>query len=463
MTDLNDFRARHSGPVYLPEDSGYDDVRPTWNADAEGRPAVIARARNVADVQAAFAYARGHELQVAVRGGKHSFPGHSTCEGGMVIDLSLNHEVKVDPQRRVAEAEAGVLWGEFDSATQAHGLAATGGMVGHTGIAGLTLGGGMGYLGRRFGLACDNLIGADMVTPDGEFVTASAEENPELFWGLRGGGGNFGVVTKFHYRLHELPNSLLHAWFIYRREDIAEVAPFWEQWTLAAPNELGSNFHFFMIPGGDTLPPGYETAPVVGVRATWNGADHDAGRAYFAQVPRFKTPLAERTVEIAYTDVQTLFDKRHRHGLRYYIKSGNVSTITPGLLSSIEETVADAPPRVQFHLLRLGGAISEVAEDATAYSDRAAAFTYEMTLSWDDPSVGESRKQWARGAYATAEPHLTGGVYVNFLSGEEEVDRIAVAHGPEKFARLRTLKERYDPENVLRLNPNIRPRTATMA
>jgi len=440
------------GDVLEPGDPGYDEARSIWNGSFDKRPALIARCSGVADVIAALAHARAEGFEIAVRGGGHSIPGHSSSEGGIVIDLSPMKGIRVDPARRTVRAQAGVTWGELDRETQAFGLAVTGGQITHTGIAGLTLGGGLGWLMRNFGLTCDNLIAADVVTADGRLVHASDDENPELLWGLRGGGGNFGVVTSFEFRLHDLP-LVLAGPIVHRAERGAEGLRFLRDFLADAPDALTTFGVFATCPPHEPFPAELWGQPVFLIVPCWSG-DLDEGQRVVQPLREFGPPDADLCGPMPYTALQSMLDGAAPWGMRHYGKSG--------LLAGLDDAVIDAlvdhasrfeDPLSQVMVGQLGGAVSRVAPDATAFSGRGAKFFYHCILLWDDPAGDERHAQLARSLAAALSQHGAGS-YVNFQDAEGDVRD---AYADRTYERLVALKREYDPENVFRLNQNIRP------
>lgn len=449
--------SRHfRGAVIRPGDAAYDAGRRIWNGAIDRRPALIARCTGAADVRAAVGFARERELVVAVRGGGHNVAGTAVCDGGIVIDLSPMKGMWVDPRARVARAQPGLLWGEFDHETQPFGLATPGGIVTHTGIAGLTLGGGLGWLMRRHGLTADNLLSADVVTADGALVRASAEEHADLFWGLRGGGGNFGIVTSFEYRLHAVGPTVLAGVILHPAARAREVLAFYRDYIASAPDELMTIVVLRMAPPAPFLPESIHGQPVVIIAVCCAGPVEEGERAV-APLRRFGEPLADLIRPTPYASHQALLDASVPHGLGYYWKSEYLRPLSDALIDTL---VAHAwrveTPESYAAMFHMGGAVGREDPDGSAFEDRRA--THAMTIDgvWSEPTASGACIAWARSFWEAVRPHSTGRVYMNFL-GEEGEDRVRAAYGTTKYERLRALKRKYDPTNFFRMNQNIVP------
>ena len=440
-----------------PDHEGYDEARSIWNGAIDRRPACIARCTGVADVVAAVRFARERELPVAVRSGGHGVGGHAICDGGLVIDLSPMQGIRVDPAGRTARAEAGVLWGELDRETQLHGLATVGGIVTHTGIAGLTLGGGIGWLMRKHGATVDNLVSVDLVTAEGELLTASEDQNPDLFWGLRGGGGNFGIVTSFEYRLHRVGPIVLAGPIFHRLEDAREVLRFYREFIAAAPDELTTIFDLSVAPPLPFLPEDVHGNPIVMVGACYAGAPEDGIEAV-RPLKEFGTPIVDLLEPKPYTALQSMFDPLVPHGWHRYWKSVELPPLTDDAIDTlVEHAFAVTSPKSYCIVFQLGGALARVGEDETAFSQRDAAHNVNINAVWtEDDVAGERHVAWARDFYSAMQPHARERVYVNFL-GDEGAHRVRQAYGVRQYERLAKLKRRYDPTNFFRLNQNIEP------
>jgi FAD/FMN-containing dehydrogenase len=446
---IEELRSVLRGPVIGPADPDYEAARRVHNGMIDRRPAVIARCTGAADVMAALRFGRVRELPIAVRGGGHNVAGKAVCDDGIVIDLSAMKGIRVDPASRSVRAEAGLTWGEFDRETQAFGLATTGGAISSTGIAGLTLGGGIGWLQRKHGLTCDNLLSADVVTADGRFLTASQTEHPDLFWGLRGGGGNFGIVTSFEYRLHPL-GPILAGPVVYPLSAAKDVCRFFRDFMQDAPDEISGAFAL------GPLPDGGRAAVLFLVYA---GAP-DEGEKVVAPVREFGSPLEDLLAPMSYCDVQRLYDEDFPFGVRNYWKSSNVATLSDDAIDTMVAYMESAPSlRPMVFVERLGGAIALVPADATAFGHRDAEYDLVIASIWSEDAEQEAHIEWARSFWEAMQPHATESVYVNYL-GEEGEDRVRAAYGDAHYARLAELKRKYDPENILRSNQNIQPTPA---
>jgi FAD/FMN-containing dehydrogenase len=452
---LSGFRERFQGEVVVPGDPGYDRARAVWNATADGHPAVVARCTGTEDVVAAVRFARERDLLVAVRGGGHSYPGFSTCDGGIVIDLSPMGEVRVDPDRRVARAGGGALLGELDRQAQAFGLACPSGHVSHTGVGGLTLGGGVGRLSRKHGLTVDNLLAVELVTAEGERVTASRDEHPDLFWGLRGAGVNFGVATVFELRLHPVGPLVLAGIGVYPIERAREVAAAFTTYMATAPDEVTAGMGYFVAPAGPPFPPPVAGRPVVVVNATHAGPSADAERDL--EPLRELGPVLDAFAPRPYLDLQRESDEHYRWGKRNYWKGLLLEALHEDAVDAVVERLAAAPgPDCGVGLVSLGGAFGRVPEDATAFSGRDATLWLITEAVWLDQAEDEARIGWGRDAMAALGPFATSVNYVNDL-GQLDQDAVRGAYGPAKYDRLVALKRTWDPDNLFRRNQNIRP------
>jgi FAD/FMN-containing dehydrogenase len=395
---------------------------------------------------------------VAVRGGGHGVAGLAVCDAGVVIDLSPMRGIAVDPAARTARAQAGVLWGEIDAATQEHGLATVGGIVTHTGIAGLTLGGGIGWLMRRFGATVDNLLSAEVVTADGDVVRACAQEQPELFWGLRGGGGNFGIVTSFQYGLHAVGPTVLAGPILHALEDGPEVLRFYRDYVAEAPDELTTIVTLRQAPPLAFLPAELHGQPVVMVAVCYAGPV-ERGEEILAPLRRFGRPLVDAVGPRPYVELQSLFNAGVPHGWHYYWKSWELPPLQDAAIDTlVEQAQRITSPRSYVIVFQLGGALARVGENDTAFGQRDAAHDVNINAVWlpGDPTRDE-HVRWTRECYAALEPFATGRTYVNFLADEGQ-QRVRAAYGEQRYARLVALKRAHDPDNVFRLNQNIDPR-----
>ena len=443
------------GELIQPGDPSYDEHRKVWNGSIERTPAVVARCAGTQGVVDAVELARESGLPTAVRGGGHSFPGHSTCDDGIVIDLGKMKRITVDPDGRTARVEAGVLLGELDAATQAHGLAVPAGIVTHTGVAGLTLGGGIGWLHRKYGLTVDQLVSATMVTAGGEVVRASDAENTELFWGLRGGGGNFGVVTEFEFRLNELGPTVLAGPIFWPIEDSPDVLRFYRDWIAEAPNELMTIVMHRKAPPLDFVPPELHGRLIVAVVCCWSG-DPEEGEQAIRPLREFASPVLDLCEPKPFVEHQAMFDPSFPHGRWYYMRSCDVAELTDEVIDiTVEHSMRIRSPLTSFPIWQLGGAIREVGEEETAFGGRGVGHTFNITAATEGEEGFEQEREWVRGFWSALEP-FHESVYVNFLMDEGQ-DRVRQAYGPAKYERLVALKRQYDPDNLFRLNQNISP------
>ncbi|RJQ67955.1 MAG: FAD-binding oxidoreductase [Desulfobacteraceae bacterium] len=443
--NIRKFREGLRGRLFLPGDQGYDNARKVFNGMIDKRPALIVRCAGVADVMAAVNFARETQLLVAVRGGGHGVVGNAVCDDGLVIDLSRMKSVRVDPGNRTARAEGGATWGDFDHETQAFGLATTGGIVPSTGIAGLTLGGGIGYLNRKYGLTCDNLLSADVVTADGLLLKASAEENEDLFWGLRGGSGNFGVVTSFEYRIHRV-GPVLAGEIVYSLDHAKEVLRFYRDWSTAAPEEVRADAT--LLSGSD--------GPALAVIVCYCGAVEE-GERVLRPLRSFGSPIVDTVAPVPYATVQNLLTEVFQPGLLHYWKAGFLRAFSDDAIEAIVDFFAGAvtAPFAAIAIEHLGGAVSRVAPQDTAFSHRDAQHSLLVLRMWQDLADSEDNLDWARKCYRTIAPFLESGVYVNYLGDEGEAG-VRAAYGAN-YERLAAIKNKYDPTNFFRMNQNIKP------
>jgi hypothetical protein len=450
--------AGFGGQLVQAGDPGYDDARAVWNGMIDCRPALVARCASADDVVAAVDLAREHGLTVAVRGGGHSVAGFGTCDDGIVIDLSAMNAVAVDPAGRTARAQAGATWGDFDAATQAHGLAVTGGRFSTTGIAGLTLGSGSGWLERRCGLTADNLLSVELVTAAGEQITVSETEHPDLFWGLRGGGGNFGIVTSFTYRLHEIGPIILGGLLVSlpdRAEGILRYAR--DHWP-SAPDDLGGGIAFISAPPEPFVPAEMHFEPVVGQVICWTG-DPEEGERVLAPIREVAQPVMDMVQPMPYTALQSMLDAGGPKGIQGYMKAGFMAELGDEAIAKVARHGAGrAGPLAQIIMEPLGGAVARVGEEDTALGRRDMAWCYHALGMWMEPDeeTADAHMAWARGLSDDLRPHVTDGVYLNYTSDTGD-ERVRATYGPVKYDRLVALKDRWDPDNLFRLNQNVTP------
>ena len=457
---LDSLRASFRGELVLPSDDAYETARRVWNAFIDKRPALIARCTGVADVIRAIEFAQKHRLPVAVRGRGHNVAGHGTCDGGMVIDLSAMRGISLDLVRRRATAQAGASWGDLDHETQTYGLATTGGMVSTTGLAGLTLGGGIGWLMRKHGSACDNLLAAEIVTAGGRVARASAEENPDLFWGLRGGGGNFGIVTSFEFRLHPVGPMVTAGPIFFPADQASELLGFYREWVQGAPDELTTVLSLATAPATPLLPKAIHGKRVAIVVSCFAGEPHDAA-AFLRPLREFGAPVADLIRPMSYEALQTSVDSDWGPGAHNYFKSGYLERVDDAAIETLVQWHARVEsPHSEIHLHHLGGAVARVAEGETAFAHRSAPYLLNVLARWTDSARSQTNIDWARNLYASMIPFGTGGVYVNFL-GQEGDDRVRAAYGTDTYERLVELKNTYDPSNLFRINQNIPPNASS--
>ena len=452
MAAIRGFRGR----VLAPGDADYDAARSVWNGAIDRKPAVIARCVDRGDILAALRYARERDLLVSVRGGGHGVAGHAVNDGGVVIDLSPMKGVRVDSERRIATVEAGALWGDVDAMTQAFGLATTGGIVSHTGVAGLTLGGGIGWLMRKYGTSADNLLAADVVTADGRHARASIEDDTELLWGLRGGGGNFGIASSFEFALHAIGTTVLAGPIAWPMEEAPRVMRFYRDFVREVPDELTTIVQFRTLPPFPAFPPQFHGRKVLQIAAVWVGTIAD-GERVLQPLRACGQPLFDLVAPRPYVAQQALNDKAVPHGWHYYWKSAQVPELDDDAIDALtEHSLAMRSSRSFTVIFHLGGAIARIGENDTAYSHRSARYNININAVWlaAEP-VGPVETQWARDLFERlrASRHA---VYVNFLMDEGR-ERVRQAYGAAKYERLAALKRRVDPDNVFRMNQNIAP------
>lgn len=452
-------RASLRGVLLQPGDEGYDGARRVWNAMIDRHPALIVRCAGVADVIRAVTFARTHDMLVSVRGGGHNVTGNAVCDGGIVIDLSPMKGVRVDPVAQTVRAEAGLTWGELDHETQAFGLAVTGGQVSHTGISGLTLGGGVGHLMRKHGLTIDNLLSVDIVTADGRLLTASATKNEDLFWGVRGGGGNFGIVTSFEYQLHPVGPIVLGGMAVYPAEQAQDLLHFFRAFMATAPDDLMATVTFLTAPPAPFIPAHLQGTLMVAVILCHSGPTEQAERDV-AALRAFSPPAVDLIGPIPYTAIQQIVDAGSPYGLlQVYLKSDHLAELSNEVIDIIvAHTATITSPQSVVILFPLGRAVSRVRKDETAFGHRDATYDYVIYSMWTDPQEAERHIQWTR-AFAAAMQPFSIGVYVNEMLNEGE-ERVRAAYPPETYERLVALKNKYDPANVFRMNQNIKPTTS---
>jgi FAD/FMN-containing dehydrogenase len=451
---IEELRQAIRGPIVTPEDEGYDEARAVWNGLHDERPALVAQPTGAADVAAAVGFARSHDLPIAVRGGGHSIAGFSTCNDGIVIDLSRMRGVLVEPAERRAYVGGGATWADVDHETQAHGLATTGGLVSTTGVGGFTLGGGIGWLMRKHGLACDNLLAAEVVTADGRIVHASESENADLFWGLRGGGGNFGIVTQFELALHPVGPTVYAGPIFYPADDAGALLRLFRDWSADTPDDVTGFVTLMTAPPLPVIPEEWHGKKVAAFIAVSAGPV-DEGAAMVGDFRTVAEPIADLLGPMPYTMIQSLIDPLWPKGINAYFKATNLASLNDGLIDAFCELHVSAPgPQCEIHVHQMGGAVARVPEGATAFAERSMPFVLDAVAGWQDAAATEEHVVWARAVNDAAAGASTGRAYVNFL-GDTGAGRSS--YSPETYKRLAGLKREYDPTNVFRLNQNIEP------
>jgi len=455
LAALADLERSFHGQIVRQGDAQYEAVRAIWNGSIDRFPALIARCADVADVVAAVRFGRRTGVLTAVRSGGHSFPGLSSCDGGIVIDLSLMKAIRVDPEARTVRAQAGVLLGELDQATQPFGLAVPSGIVTHTGMAGLTLGGGIGWLMRKYGLTVDQLRSVNVVTAGGELVTADADTNSDLFWGVRGGGGNFGIVTEFEFRLNPLGPVVLAGPIFWPMHASPDVLRFYRDWITDVPDELTTIVVHRHAPPLTAIPADLHGAPVITVVCCYAGPVEE-GERVVRPMREFGTPVLDLCAPKPFLDHQSMFDPSFPHGWWYYFRSCDVAELTDEVIDIVAKNALQIrSPLTAFPIFQRGGAIARIGDEATAFHGRAAGHTVNINATTATAAGFDEERDWSRNFWSELVPYQTG-VYANFLMDEGE-DRVRQAFGAAKYEKLKALKRRYDPDNFFRLNQNIRP------
>ena len=442
---IEELKKQVRGEVLQPADAGYDEARTIYNAMIDRRPAVIVRCSGTADAAACVRFAREHDLPLSIRGGGHNVAGNAVCDGGLMLHMGKLRGVRVDVKNRTATAQPGVTLGDYDRATTSLDLVTPVGVVSGTGIAGLTLGGGLGWLMGKYGLACDNLIGAEVVTAEGKIVQASETENADLLWGLRGGGGNFGVVTEFRYRLYPLEPTIAGL-LIYPLEKSKEVLCFFREITPQCPDELAVAAALLNTPDG---------LPACGLVVCYNG-DPKQGEKVLAPIRAFGPPVADAVGPVPFIQHQSLFDPAYPPGRFHYWKAGFMNALPEEAMEVAIEHFARRPsPMAALMFEHMHGAASRVPAEATAFAHRFNHYNFSAFGVWENASDNDVNRKWVQDFWQAARPYLSGRAYVNYLS-QEGADRVREAYGPN-YERLATLKKKYDPTNFFRLNQNIPP------
>jgi FAD/FMN-containing dehydrogenase len=452
---VQELRDALRGELLQPGDDGYEEAKRAWNGAHDGRePAVVVQCTGAADVIAALGFARAHDLTVAVRGGGHSVPGYSTCDGGMVIDLGPMRNVRVDPAARRAYVGPGAVWGDVDHESQQFGLATTGGLVTTTGVAGFTLGGGIGWLMRAYGLACDNLVGADVVTADGQFLHASADENPDLLWGLRGGGGNFGIVTSFELALHPVGPEVYAGPLFLPGDAAGDLLRFFRDWAPDQPDAITTAISLATAPPLPVIPEEWHGKKVAILIAVCAGPVED-GETLCRDLRTIAEPVADLIHPMPYTFIQGLLDPLWPKGINAYFKATNLARLSDETIDSLVALHLDTPgPQCEIHVHQMGGAVARVGQGDTAFPERSMPFVLNAVTGTPEAELLGANTEWARAVIASANADETGRAYVNFLDDTSEAESV---YGEETYRRLVALKDEYDPTNVFRLNQNVAP------
>lgn len=459
-SSLEKFKTGITGKIILPTDEEFEDARLVWNGMIDQHPAMIAHCKNAQDVITTVNFAREHRLLTAVRGGGHNVAGLGTCAGGLVIDLSAINQVELDLERKVAIVGGGAKWGDVDPVTQAYGLATPGGVVSDTGVAGLTLGGGFGHIRNKFGLTCDNLLAVEMVTAQGELIRASETENRELLWGLRGGGGNFGVVTRFDFQLHPLGPEVFLCFVFHHGEDLADAFRFFRDFSQNAPDEVSALAFSGIFPdGSEAFPPEAYGKPFIAFMGVYAG-EPEKGESAFAPLQEYAQPVTDYSGKVFYKTAQSILDEDYpSHEMRYYWKSINIMKLDEDALNIISEYARLQPSQFSTtDLWHIGRAVKKVSEDHAAFNGRHASFLLNIEANWIEPEDDQANIEWVREFLEKMKPHSDGSLYLNFAGLQEEGESMMKsAYGPQ-YARLAALKTKYDPQNLFRLNHNIQPR-----
>ncbi|MGD8792904.1 MAG: FAD-binding oxidoreductase [Anaerolineae bacterium] len=456
-SQLAEFSQQIRGDLIYADDKAYEEARAIWNGMIDKSPAAILRCAGTADVVKAVKFAGEHDLLLSVRGGGHNVAGHALCDGCLTIDLSQMKGIHVDPHTQTARVQPGVNLGDLDRETQIFGLATPTGIVSETGLAGLTLGGGFGWLTRKHGFTADNLLSADVVTADGRVLRASQDENPDLFWGIRGGGGNFGIVTSFEYQLHPVGPDVLAGLVVHRMEDAADVLRFYRDFAAEAPQELGSMAVFRLAPPAPFIPEALRGQPIMALILFYAG-DVKKGEDVVRPLREFGQPLADLVNVKSYIAHQTALDQGQPEGYQYYWKSEYLSQLDDEVIETAVAYSAEmTSSQTRVAIFQLGGAASQVDEMATATGHREAEYILAINNGWENPADNEQQIQWTRDFWREVQQFSTGGAYVNFMSADEGQERVKAGYGAEKYERLVEVKSRYDPNNFFRINQNVKP------
>lgn len=460
MVNIEDLQTTFRGRIIQKSDADYNEARQVWNGYIDKHPELIAQCTGTADVIDAVNFARKNDIEVSVRGGGHNVAGSALCDGGMVIDLSKMRGIHVDASRKTARVQGGATWGDLDRETQVFGLAAPGGVVSTTGVAGLTLGGGLGWLRKKYGLSCDNLRSVDIVTAAGELLTASQNENQELFWALKGGGGNYGIVTSFEFNLHEVGPTVMMCAVMYPIKIAEKVLSTWKDYMMSSPDEISSQALFWAIPDIEDFPEEARGRHVVIISAMYAG-DPDEGEEAFQELRNIDTPLVDLSGKIPFTVAQSMFDPFFpEHERYYYFKSQDLASLNQETRAALIEGAKNRPvPSMLFAIWHYGGEMNRIGSNDTAFGSRDTTFLFSVDAIWDDPGDSEKVISWSREFLDNMKRFSSEGMYVNFSGfGEEGEDLVQAAYG-DNYDRLQKIKAKYDPENFFHINQNIEPAT----
>ena len=455
QTTIQKFSQTLSQPLIMPFDPGYDEGRSIWNGMVDKRPAMIAKCLNADDIKNCVNFARRNDLLVSIKGGGHNVAGRAVCDGALMIDLSQMNAIVVDPTQRTARVESGATIGELDVATQKFGLATPVGIVSKTGIAGLTLGGGNGHLGRKHGLTIDNLLSVELVTAKGDLISANDTENSDLFWALRGGGGNFGVVTSFEFKLHKIGPEIMTAKVFYPIEDAKQVLRFYREFTSDAPDELAAYALIVTVPPVDPFPESLQGKTAILLLVSYAGSLDD-GQVALEPLEKFGNPFLRAIMPTSFIELQTSFDKSSPHGIRNYWKAHYIDHLSDEAIDVLIDHCHDIPgPFTVIGFEPFGGAIARVEESATAFPQRSASYILGLFSGWIDSEDDEKNINWTRELYNKMTPFTSGGAYSNYLDNDDN-DKVSTSYGAN-YSRLQEVKNKYDPKNFFRLNQNIIP------
>jgi hypothetical protein len=456
-SDISSFRKNFSGQLLTKDDNDYNEVRLIWNGMINKHPGLIARCKTAKDVSLAVKFARYNNLLTSIRGGGHNVAGNAVCEGGLMIDLSLMNNVTVDKNKMKAVVGPGCTLGNADAETQKYGMVIPSGIVTGTGLAGLTLGGGFGWLSRKWGLTCDNLISTEVVTAEGEIIKVSDKENPDLFWGLKGGGGNFGIVTSFEFNLRELGPEITGGLILYKLEDTARVLSFYNEYISSAPREVTTVLVYRYCPPAPFVNEEFHGKPIFAIGALYDGKANK-GLEVLKPIKQFGSPIGDMIVPKPFVTHQAMLDAGQPKGASYYWKSEYLKEVPQSLSEKfVEQTINTSSTASIIAAFQLGGAITDIGEDATAYSFRDAEHVININTQWQNNSESEKHIAWARKTQQLTAPYSMGSGYINFASADETQERVAATYGLKKYEKLVALKRKYDSDNFFRLNQNIKP------